>query len=122
MKQTLLAVIRIRGNVHETHKTALIFKLLNLTNQNTLVVLEDSPTIRGMLKQIQSYVTWGVLDEAVYTQLKEKRKPVTGKNHVFRLSPPIKGFGRKGIKTPFSLKGALGNRKEKINDLLTRMM
>ncbi|MFH1751346.1 MAG: 50S ribosomal protein L30 [archaeon] len=41
---------------------------------------------------------------------------------VFRLSPPSKGFERKGIKKPFKLGGVLGDRKEKINDLLLKMI
>ena len=41
---------------------------------------------------------------------------------VFRLSPPRKGFERGGIKKAFKLGGALGNRGEKINALLERMM
>jgi large subunit ribosomal protein L30 len=38
----------------------------------------------------------------------------------FRLHPPRKGL--KSIKKPFSMKGDLGNRNEKINDLLERMI
>lgn len=41
---------------------------------------------------------------------------------VFRLHPPRKGHQRKGIKKSFSVGGALGERKEKINDLLNKMM
>ena len=41
---------------------------------------------------------------------------------VFRLNPPRKGFGRAGIKKSFRQSGALGDRKEKINDLIKRMM
>jgi large subunit ribosomal protein L30 len=52
--------------------------------------------------------------------LKEKRGAEDQK--VFRLSPPRGGFERKGIKTPFTMGGALGNRKEKINDLIKRMI
>jgi len=40
----------------------------------------------------------------------------------FRLTPPAKGFEKAGIKKPFSLGGALGNRKNKINELLLRMI
>jgi large subunit ribosomal protein L30 len=39
---------------------------------------------------------------------------------VFRLHPPRKGY--EGIKRPFTMKGALGYRGEKINDLLVRMI
>ena len=44
-----------------------------------------------------------------------------GIKRVFRLSPPSKGFERKGIKIPFKMGGALGNRAEKINDLFEKM-
>lgn len=40
----------------------------------------------------------------------------------FRLSPPSKGFERKGIKIPYTLGGALGDRGTAINDLLKRMI
>ncbi|NCN65660.1 MAG: 50S ribosomal protein L30 [Candidatus Altiarchaeum hamiconexum] len=40
----------------------------------------------------------------------------------FRLTPPTKGFEKKGIKIPYTQGGALGNRKTAINDLLKRMM
>lgn len=38
----------------------------------------------------------------------------------FRLHPPRRGYG--GVKRPFTLKGALGDRKEKINEILNRMI
>lgn len=53
---------------------------------------------------------------------KKKLKDLPGLKLFFRLSPPKKGFERKGIKTPFSLGGVLGYRKEKINDLIQRMV
>ena len=40
----------------------------------------------------------------------------------FRLNPPRKGFGRKGIKHPYQSGGALGYRGEAINDLIKRMV
>ncbi len=45
-----------------------------------------------------------------------------GISRVFRLKPPRKGYERKGIKKPFSVGGALGNRREKINELIKRMI
>ena len=53
---------------------------------------------------------------------KKKLKDIPGIKLVFRLRPPSKGFERKGIKKPFSMGGALGYRKEKINDLIQRMI
>lgn len=49
-------------------------------------------------------------------------KDLPGLKPFFRLKPPIGGFERKGIKVPFSLGGVLGYRKEKINDLIKKMI
>lgn len=51
-----------------------------------------------------------------------KVKDVKGLKTVFRLNPPKKGFEREGIKKPFTVGGALGDRKDKINDLIMRMI
>jgi large subunit ribosomal protein L30 len=51
-----------------------------------------------------------------------KIKEVNGLKPIFRLNPPRKGFEREGIKKPYNLGGALGNRKEKIKDLIMRMI
>lgn len=63
------------------------------------------------------------MDKLVDLFIEDPKKVYSlGMKTVFRLSPPSKGFERKGIKTPFSLGGALGDRKDKINDLLKKMM
>jgi len=49
-------------------------------------------------------------------------KDVEGLKPFFRLLPPRKGFERKGTKRHFAVGGALGYRKEKINDLIQRML
>lgn len=53
---------------------------------------------------------------------KKEFKDVPGLKPYFTLNPPRHGFERKGIKTPFSMGGALGYRKEKINELILRMV
>lgn len=40
----------------------------------------------------------------------------------FRLHPPIGGFERKGIKMPFAKGGVLGQRADKINLLISKML
>ena len=57
-----------------------------------------------------------------YFSDKIELKDIPGFKTFFRLCPPSKGYERKGIKKPFSLGGALGYRKEKINDLIKRML
>jgi len=51
-----------------------------------------------------------------------KAKDVKGLKPIFRLNPPKKGFEREGIKKPYTLGGALGDRKDKIKDLIMRMI
>ena len=53
---------------------------------------------------------------------KKKLKDIPGLKVYFRLKPPTKGFERKGIKVPYSMGGVLGYRKEKINELIIRML
>jgi len=57
-----------------------------------------------------------------FIEAKRDLKEITGLKQFFRLTPPVKGFERKGIKIPFSQGGALGYRKEKINELIKRMI
>ena len=60
--------------------------------------------------------------EKEFMEFKKELKDIPGLKQFFKLSPPVKGFERMGIKKPFSLGGSLGYRKEKINELLARMM
>ncbi len=64
------------------------------------------------------------LDEfaKAYTDLKVELKTIPGIKPYFRLTPPVKGFERKGIKKPYSMGGVLGYRKDHINDLIKRMI
>ena len=108
-----IAVVRIRGDVRIKQKVRDTLKMLGLNKRNHCAILEDKPNILGMIKTIESQITWGPIDEKTLTAIQKKG---------CRLNPPRKGYGRKGVKMPFLLGGAYGNRKEKINDLLMRMI
>ncbi|VVB80906.1 50S ribosomal protein L30 [uncultured archaeon] len=111
-----IAIVRIRGDTRKKGDIGYTFKLLNLNKKNHCVIVEETPHIKGMLRLIEPFATWGPVDEKTATALKKKGK------ETFCLNPPKRGFGRKGVKMPFKKGGAYGNRAEKINDLLTRMM
>ena len=53
---------------------------------------------------------------------KKSFKDLPGLKPYFRLKPPVKGFERGGIKLQYSLGGALGYRKEHVNELIRRMI
>ncbi len=57
-----------------------------------------------------------------FMSFKKELKEVPGLKLFFTLNPPKKGFEQKGIKVPFSQGGVLGYRKDKINDLLEKMV
>jgi len=139
-----IAVVRIRGPIGIKTEINAAFNMLRLYRKNYCVVVDNSPDYSGMVRKTKDYVTWGEIDDNTYKTLVEKRGEVYKEREndkkgkikykkfieidgkkikpFFRLHPPRKGFGRKGIKTPFSKGGALGNRGEKINDLLKRMI
>jgi large subunit ribosomal protein L30 len=75
-----------------------------------------------MINKVKDFVTWGEIDAETFEKLK-KKSSIKGESILaYRLNPPRKGYGRKGIKIPFSIGGALGDRKQKINDLILRML
>ncbi|MBR9675784.1 50S ribosomal protein L30 [Candidatus Woesearchaeota archaeon] len=124
-KTKKLVVIRIRGvtGIRKDIKDTL--DMLRLYKKHFCVVLRsDKPTV-GMIKKVKDYVTWGEISEEALKELKKKREAKYADNTpkpFFRLHPPIGGFERKGIKKPFSIGGVLGDRKQKIDDLLKKMM
>ena len=133
-----LAAVRIRGIVGVRHDIRQTLELLHLHKKNFCGVYKDTPTFRGMLTKAKDYITWGTVDEPTIRLLHEKRgEPYKGDPEkkgkfltfdnkkfkpFFRLHPPRGGFEKKGIKTPYTLGGALGDRKADINRLVSQMV
>ena len=138
-----IAVVLVRGLVGVRQGVKDTLQLLRLTRKNNCVVVPNTPEYMGMIQKVKDYITWGGISDATFAQIVEKRGEelqgrtqeakgkynykaldVNGKKlkPYFRLNPPRKGFGRKGIKMPFKLGGALGDRGEKMNDLVGRML
>src|SRR3989344_5485786 len=143
-----IAVLRIRGDLNVRRDKKDTLRLLRLFNKNYCVVLDNSPNYIGMVEKIKDYITWGELNKETFELLLKERGRLAGNKKLtadylkeklkisfedftkdffegkklFRLSPPIKGFERGGIKKPFSMGGALGYRKETINNLIERMI
>ena len=119
------AIILIRGLIGMRRDIRLTAKLFKLFRKNSCIVVDDNSVMKGMARKLKDYTTYGEIDEATYKLLVEKRgkKDKEGKlKNIFNLSPPVKGFERKGTKKPFNMGGALGYRKNKINDLIKRMI
>ncbi|MBI5389413.1 uL30 family ribosomal protein [Candidatus Woesearchaeota archaeon] len=116
----MIAIVRIRGTCAIDGEIRSTLDMLNVHKKNYCSVVPKNPSYGGMIKKVKDYITWGEIDDATLKLLKEKRGK-DGKSF-FRLNPPTKGYGRKGIKIPFSRGGGLGERGQKINDLIQRMV
>lgn len=138
-----IAVVLIRGSIDMTQQLKDALRVLGLHRKNHCVVVNDNPVTQGMILKVKDYITWGEITEQTFKEMVEKRgkefkarQTDSKKKYSYRvlqynskkykpyfaLNPPRKGFGRKGIKVAFRAGGALGNRGEKINDLLQRMI
>ena len=112
----MIAVIRIKGQVKLRKDVVETFDRLKLRKKYSCRVLEPTKENMGMIKKVENQVAFGEISDETYKKLVEKRK--TKIKDFFRLHPP-----RGGIKTKVHFpKGVLGNHKEKINELIERML
>ncbi|MFH0829636.1 MAG: 50S ribosomal protein L30 [Candidatus Aenigmatarchaeota archaeon] len=142
----MLAVIRLRGTVNMRKDKIETLRLMRLNRKMHCVLIPENKSYKGMIQMAKDYITWGTISDALLEKLIAKRGRKTGdvrlnaeevkqiinelKNGasanelgikpVFRLNPPSGGF-KHGIKHAYP-KGELGNRKEKINELLEKMI
>lgn len=142
------AVIRITGMVNMKQKAEENLSRLRLRRKYACVLIDDSKKeIKGMLKEARNFVAYGDISNEMLVKLIEKRgqpiekgkkidaKKIDAKKIAenilkqknmddleikpfFRLHP-----ARGGIETKQHFpRGVLGDNKEKINDLIERML
>ena len=136
----MIAVIRIRGQVNIEKQVEETLYRLRLRKKYACVLLKKED---GMLEKVRNFVAYGEIDEKTLKELVEKRAKVKEQKNkkidaekvakelvagksleelklkpFFSLHPP-----RGGIKSKVHFpKGVLGNNKEKINELIRRML
>jgi len=121
----MICLIRIRGQVNVDRDVKETLDRLRLKKKYTCVVLEKpSKEQIGMIKKVRNEIAFGEIDKETYEELKKARgiRDPNGKGikPFFRLHPPRKGIESK---KHFGVgKGVLGNNKDKINDLVRRML
>lgn len=144
----MYAVVRIRGSVGTRKEIEDTLRMLRLKSVNHCVVIPETKEYLGMLEKARNYITWGKIDEETLSKLLKKRGKLREENLeklgfkdfdelaraiiegkvkleevkprlVFRLSPPKHGY--RAIRLPYP-RGDSGNRGDKINELLERMV
>ena len=137
-----ICLIRIRGEVNMDQNVSETLFRLRLRKKYTCVVITPNKEQEGMIKKVKDLIAFGEVSKETFEKLVEKRgQPIDKKKKVdskkaveelekgksyedlnlkpfFRLHPPRKGINSK-LHFP---KGVLGNNKEKINDLVLRML
>jgi large subunit ribosomal protein L30 len=141
----MIAVIRIKGQVGLKKNIVETLHRLRLRRKYACVVFANSPKVQlGMIKKVKDFVAFGEINDKTLKELIKKRGQLIDKKKkidsekiveelkkgkkfeelnlkpFFRLAPPIKGIESK---KHFGVgKGVLGNNKDKINDLIERML
>ena len=72
------SAVRIRGTVNVKPDIKKTLKLLNLTRVNHCILLEEKPSIKGMLQTAKDYITWGEIDKEMLTKLITSRGKLEG--------------------------------------------
>lgn len=141
----MIIVIRISGLVEVPEKVQETLFRMRLRRKYCAVILPDSEESDKLLKKVRNFVAFGKLNKETLIELLTKRAKSIGNKKIdaksladsiekaksinlspfgikpfFRLHPPRKGIE---TKTHFPIgKGVLGDNKEKINDLVRRML
>jgi large subunit ribosomal protein L30 len=139
----MIAIIRISGMVKVPKEVQETLYRIHLRKKYAATLLNPSPEVTKLLYKIRNYVAYGPIDkktllnliksraqpidkskkidpEKVVEQLDKKSLKSLGLKPFFRLHPPRKGIESKkhfGVR-----KGVLGDNKEKINELIGRML
>jgi len=138
----MIAVIRIHGRVKLKRDIVETLNRLRLRKKYSCIVLNPTKEQLGMIKKLRDFTSFGEIKKDVFEKLIKKRGQLIDKSKkidpkkiveelekgetykelnlkpFFRLHPP-----RKGIKSKIHFpKGILGDNKEKINELIERML
>ena len=141
----MILAIRISGDVDLTSKMKETLFRMRIRRKYSAVLLKPSPEVLKLLKNVRSFVAYGDINKETLLLLLEKRaipskkgKKIDAKKILeqlekrdfkdieeikpfFRLHPPRGGIDSKNH-FGTSKKAVLGDNKDKINDLVRRML
>ena len=139
----MLLIIRISGMVHVDSDIEEGLYRLRLRRKYSAVLIHESPVLTKLLVKLRNHIAYGNIDHETLVelieqrgQMKDKKKKIDAEKIIqeinkkssadlsikpfFRLHPPRGGIESK--KHSGVGKGVLGDNKEKINDLVRRML
>lgn len=78
MRVSRLAVVRVRGSVDVRGEVRDTLRMLRLTRPNYCTIVDDIPSVRGMLDKVKEMVTWGTIKPEVLEKLLRRRGEIRG--------------------------------------------
>lgn len=139
----MIAVIRISGMINVPRWTQETLHRLRLRRKYSLVLLPPTKENVKLLKTVRNHVAYGAIEKNTLTELITRRAQLLNKSSRLNVAEALSSvekfkFEEAGIKPFFRLhsprggieakkhagvgKGVLGDNKEKINDLIRRML
>jgi len=73
-----LAVVRVRGDIGTRQDVRDTLRMLGLTRVNHCILIDDSPTYKGMLQKAKDVITWGEVSKDTLDALLRKRGRLVG--------------------------------------------
>lgn len=105
-----LALIRLRSGIRARGEVRDTLAMLRLHRINHLVIVDDTPSYRGMIQKVKDYITWGEIDKETLVKLLRKRgrlignKPITDDYVKEKLGMTIEEFAEKVINGEMKLR------------------
>ena len=105
-----LALIRLRSGIRARGEVRDTLAMLRLHRINHLVIVDDTPSYRGMIQKVKDYITWGEIDKETIVKLLRKRgrlvgnKPITDEYVKEKLGMSIEEFAEKVINGEMKLR------------------
>ena len=78
----MIAAIRVRGRVGVRKEIEDTLKMLKLERINHCVLLQNTPSILGMLEKAKDFITWGEIEKDVLVELLKWRLRLKGNKRV----------------------------------------
>ena len=73
-----IAAVRVRGSISAQREARETLDMLHLGRTNHAVLVDNRPAFLGMLRRVQSYVTWGEVSRETVASMLQKRGRLAG--------------------------------------------
>lgn len=77
-KNSVIAIVRIRGNVGLNPNVRKTFELMRLYRKNYCVIVKNTPSMIAMVRRIKDFATFGELGEETFVKLLQMRGRIAG--------------------------------------------